>query len=90
MKQKLALTCALIPRPEMLFLDEPTIGVDPESRKEFWKIIYQLNREELQSWCPLLIWMRPNCARLLPLWTGEDRICRHTGRLKELPFKIMK
>ena len=45
MKQKLALTCALIPRPEMLFLDEPTIRVDPESRKEFWKIIYQLNRE---------------------------------------------
>ena len=45
MKQKLALTCALIPRPEMLFLDEPTIGVDPESRKGFWKIIYQLNRE---------------------------------------------
>lgn len=45
MKQKLALTCALITRPELLILDEPTYGVDPESRKEFWKILYQLNKE---------------------------------------------
>jgi ABC-2 type transport system ATP-binding protein len=45
MKQKLALTCALIARPELLILDEPTYGVDPESRKEFWKILYQLNKE---------------------------------------------
>jgi ABC-2 type transport system ATP-binding protein len=43
MKQKLALTCALVTRPELLILDEPTYGVDPESRKEFWKILYQLN-----------------------------------------------
>ncbi|CCO07289.1 ABC transporter ATP-binding protein [Desulforamulus hydrothermalis] len=45
MKQKLALTCALISRPALLVLDEPTFGVDPESRKEFWKILYRLNRE---------------------------------------------
>lgn len=45
MKQKLALTCALVTRPQLLILDEPTYGVDPESRKEFWKIIYQLNSE---------------------------------------------
>lgn len=45
MKQKLALTCALITRPELLILDEPTYGVDPESRKEFWKILYYLNKE---------------------------------------------
>lgn len=43
MKQKLALTCALITRPKLLVLDEPTYGVDPESRKEFWTILYQLN-----------------------------------------------
>lgn len=47
MKQKLALTSALITRPEMLILDEPTYGVDPESRKEFWKILYRLNQEGL-------------------------------------------
>lgn len=45
MKQKLALTCALITRPSMLILDEPTYGVDPQFRKEFWKILYYLNRE---------------------------------------------
>lgn len=44
MKQKLALTCALISRPGLLVLDEPTYGVDPESRKEFWKILYGLNK----------------------------------------------
>ena len=45
MKQKLSLTCALVTRPDILVLDEPTYGVDPESRKEFWKILYRLNRE---------------------------------------------
>lgn len=45
MKQKLALTCALITRPTLLILDEPTYGVDPVSRKEFWKILYRLNQE---------------------------------------------
>ncbi len=45
MKQKLALTCALLARPGMLILDEPTFGVDPESRKDFWKILYRLNKD---------------------------------------------
>lgn len=45
MKQKLSLTCSLITRPSILMLDEPTYGVDPQSRKEFWKILYHLNQE---------------------------------------------
>jgi ABC-2 type transport system ATP-binding protein len=42
MRQKLGLVCALIHRPQILFLDEPTFGVDPISRREFWHILYQL------------------------------------------------
>jgi ABC-2 type transport system ATP-binding protein len=45
MKQKLGLACALIHTPRVLFLDEPTNGVDPVSRRDFWRILYQLLRE---------------------------------------------
>lgn len=45
MKQKLALSCALIHKPTVLFLDEPTTGVDPVSRKEFWEMLMKLKTE---------------------------------------------
>lgn len=45
MKQKLALACTLIHTPKVLFLDEPTTGVDPVSRREFWKILYSLLKQ---------------------------------------------
>lgn len=47
MKQKLGLTCALIHTPKLLFLDEPTNGVDPVSRRDFWRILYQLLKEKV-------------------------------------------
>jgi len=45
MKQKLALSCALIHKPKVLFLDEPTTGVDPVSRKEFWEMLKRLKSQ---------------------------------------------
>ena len=92
MKQKLALTCALIPRPEMLFLDEPTIGVDPESRKEFWKIIYQLNREGITI---LVSTPYMDEAELCKVVAFMDRgkivsVDTPAGLKKSFPFKIME
>jgi ABC-2 type transport system ATP-binding protein len=45
MKQKLGLVCALIHRPKVILLDEPTTGVDPVSRRDFWRILYELISE---------------------------------------------
>ncbi len=45
MKQKLALMCTLLHQPEILFLDEPTTGLDPVSRRDFWEILYQLVKD---------------------------------------------
>lgn len=44
MKQKLALSCALVHKPDILLLDEPTTGVDPVSRKDFWLILDELRK----------------------------------------------
>ena len=47
MKQKLALSCALVHQPSVLFLDEPTTGVDPVSRKEFWEMLSMLKERNI-------------------------------------------
>lgn len=72
MKQKLALCCALIHRPEVLFLDEPGTGVDPVSRKEFWDMLKNLREQGLT-----MLVSTPNmdeaalCDRVALLQKGE-------------------
>ena len=68
MKQKLALCCALIHKPDILYLDEPTTGVDPVSRKEFWE---NSSRRVSPSWSPPPTWTRPTCATASPSSKGD-------------------
>lgn len=51
MKQKLGLSCALIHTPKVLFLDEPTNGVDPVARRDFWQILYGLLKQKVTILC---------------------------------------
>jgi ABC-type multidrug transport system ATPase subunit len=75
MKQKLALCCALIHKPDVLFLDEPTTGVDPVSRKEFWEMLGRLKKEGIT-----IIVSTPymdeaeKCERLMFMLKGEKLI----------------
>lgn len=84
MKQKLGLICALIHTPKVLLLDEPTTGVDPVSRRDFWRILYSLR----ESGVTILISTAyldeaERCTRLALLYRGRQKFCDTPGRLKE-------
>jgi len=74
MKQKLALSCALVHQPSILFLDEPTTGVDPVSRKEFWEMLANLKEQDITILVatPYLDEIR-RCDRVVFLDKGEVR-----------------
>lgn len=82
MKQKLALCCALVHQPSVLFLDEPTTGVDPVSRKEFWEILGHLKEHDITiiASTPYLDEVR-NCERVVFLSEG---IVKGTGSPNEI------
>ena len=72
MKQKLGLACALIHTPKVLFLDEPTNGVDPVSRRDFWRILYQLVRERVTIFVSTAyLDEAERCARLALMHRGS-------------------
>ncbi len=84
MKQKLALACSLIHSPEILFLDEPTTGVDPVSRRDFWKILSQLLSEGLTVLIttPYLD-EAERCSRVALMNKGEILLCDSPDKIKE-------
>ena len=68
-KQRLAVACALVGDPELLFLDEPTTGLDPQSRREIWEIVRGYRRAAGPCCSPRTIWMRRSgCAIAWRLW----------------------
>jgi ABC-2 type transport system ATP-binding protein len=84
MKQKLGLVCALIHTPRVLLLDEPTTGVDPVSRRDFWGILYGL-REQGVTILLSTAYMdeAERCSRLALLHAGRIRQCDTPARLKQ-------
>ena len=91
MKQKLGLVCALIHTPEVLLLDEPTNGVDPVSRRDFWRILYSL----LDQGVTILVTTAyldeaERCHRIALLHQGRMLFCDTPARLKErLPGVVL-
>lgn len=85
MKQKLGLVCALIHTPQVLLLDEPTTGVDPVSRRDFWSILYGL-REHGVTIVLSTAYMdeAERCSRLALVSGGEIRYCDTPAGLKQL------
>ena len=84
MKQKLGLTCALVHTPQILLLDEPTTGVDPVSRRDFWRILYGLREEGVT----ILITTAyldeaERCNRLALLHNGRVLYCDTPTALKQ-------
>lgn len=96
MKQKLALACTLMHKPDLLFLDEPTTGVDPVSRRDFWRILYQLVADGMTivvstpymdeaERCSRIAMM--DNGRILKLDTPANLKQRMTGSLLEIQAK---
>jgi len=72
MKQKLGLICALIHTPQILFLDEPTTGVDPLSRRDFWVILYDLLKEGVTIlFSTSYLDEAERCSRIGMIYQGE-------------------
>jgi len=92
MKQKLALTCALVTRPGLLVLDEPTYGVDPGSRKEFWRLLYRLNSEGMTILVSTPYMDEAElCAKVAFMDRGKVVVADSPARLKNnFPYRVLE
>lgn len=85
MKKKLALACSLIHRPQILYLDEPTTGVDPVSRREFWDILSELHIEGVT-----ILVSTPymdeaeRCVRVGLMYAGRLVVCASPEQIKQM------
>lgn len=86
MKQKLGLACALIKKPSLLLLDEPSVGVDPISRRELWKMVEDLVEEGISViWSTAYLDEAEKCSTVLLLSGGK---LLYNGDPKELTHKL--
>jgi ABC-2 type transport system ATP-binding protein len=92
MKQKLGLTCALVHAPRVLLLDEPTTGVDPVSRREFWRILYSLRGEGVTMLISTAyLDEAERCDRLALLYEGSIAYCESPSALrKRMPGVLLE
>jgi ABC-2 type transport system ATP-binding protein len=90
MKQKLALSCALIHTPEVLLLDEPTFGVDPVSRQEFWSILHTIRNKGTTILVSTAYMDEANqCDRVALLFNGQIRALNSPQNLrKNYPYPL--
>jgi len=83
MKQKLGLSCALVHTPKVLFLDEPTNGVDPVSRRDFWKILYELLKQKVTIfYSTSYLDEAERCRRVGLIHKGKMLKCDTPGNIK--------
>lgn len=96
MKQKLALCCALIHKPKVLFLDEPTTGVDPVSRREFWQMLQKLKQQNIAivvatpymdevAQCDRVALI--NDGKILSINTPDDMVADYPNELYQIKAK---
>src|SRR5205823_2848236 len=94
MKQKLGLACALVSKPELLLLDEPSVGVDPISRRELWRMVSDLLQEGISVvWSTAYLDEAERCDTVLLL--NDGKLLYHgppsilTKRVEGRTFKIV-
>lgn len=94
MKQKLALACTLVHTPEVLLLDEPTTGVDPVSRRDFWKILYDLLRKRVTIFVSTPYMDEAERCRRVALMAGGRIVAMETpaalrGRMRGVILEVL-